>query len=211
MIYFPLGGIEMSRIILASASPRRRELLTQIGLEFEIMPSQKEEVIKEQDVTETVMNLAAVKAMDIYKQLSETSLEEDILVIGADTVVVLDGKILGKPKDEEDAFRMLRFLQGNTHQVYTGVCLITSEKMQIFYECTDVVMYSLADEDIRSYIRSGEPMDKAGSYAIQGLAAVFVEKICGDYNNVVGLPVASIWQHLMKNKKMAKIAMEHKE
>lgn len=201
----------MSRIILASASPRRRELLTQIGLKFEIMPSRKEEVIKEQDVTETVMNLAAVKAMDIYKQLSETSLEEDILVIGADTVVALDGKILGKPKDEEDAFRMLRFLQGNTHQVYTGVCLITSEEMQIFYECTDVVMYLLRDEDIRSYIGSGEPMDKAGSYAIQGLAAVFVEKIRGDYNNVVGLPVASIWQHLMKNKKMAKIAIEHKE
>lgn len=199
----------MSRIVLASASPRRRELLTQIGLKFDIMPSQIEEVLKGNSPAENVMGLAHDKAMDIYQQLCAQG-EKDILVIGADTVVALDDKILGKPKNEEDALWMLRFLQGHTHQVYTGVCLITEEGAHSFYGKTDVTMYPATDEQLKAYIASGEPMDKAGSYAIQGLGTVFVQGIHGDYNNVVGLPVAEIWQTMQKNTVMRAILADMK-
>jgi septum formation protein len=188
----------MSKIILASASPRRRELLTQIGLKFEIMPSHKEEVMSGVSPAQTVMELAVQKAEDIFEQT--TAEKDEVLVIGADTVVAVDENILGKPKDEADALRMLLLLQGRTHQVYTGVCLKTSGKSQVFYGKTDVSMYPASEEELRAYIRTGEPMDKAGSYAIQGLGSVFIREIHGDYNNVVGLPVAEIWQRLRKDE-----------
>lgn len=200
----------MSRIILASASPRRRELLQQIGLRFEIMPSHKEEVMRGQTPSENVMGLAEDKARDIFEKLPE-GMRKDVLVIGADTVVSLDGKILGKPKDATDALSMLRFLQGNTHQVYTGVCLVTAESTQVFYEKTDVTMYEASDEELEAYIRSGEPMDKAGSYGIQGLGTILVREIHGDYNNVVGLPVSAIWQRLTKNEITRKFVIDNKE
>lgn len=200
----------MSRIVLASASPRRRELLTQIGLKFDIIPSHIEEVLKGDSPAENVMGLAYDKATDIYNQLTGQG-EKDVLVIGADTVVALDDEILGKPKDEEDALRMLRFLQGRTHQVYTGVCLITSEGAQTFFGKTDVTMYPASDEQLKAYIASSEPMDKAGSYAIQGLGTVFIQGIHGDYNNVVGLPVAEIWQCMNVNPVMRAIMDANKE
>lgn len=191
----------MSRIVLASGSPRRKELLTQIGLKFDIMPSQIEEVLKGNSPEENVMGLAFDKADDIFKQLSENG-EKDVCVIGADTVVSLDGVILGKPKDEKDALRMLRFLQGRTHQVYTGVCLMTEKVTDTFYGKTDVTMYPASDEQLETYIASLEPMDKAGSYAIQGLGTILVQGIEGDYNNVVGLPVAKLWQKMYTNEVM---------
>lgn len=199
----------MSKVILASASPRRRELLNQIGLKFEVIPSHIEEVLKGNSPAENVMGLASDKAADIYDQLIKQG-ETDLLVIGADTVVALGDKILGKPKDEADALEMLRFLQGHTHQVYTGVCLITVEGMHLFYGKTDVTMYPATDEQLKAYIASGEPMDKAGSYAIQGLGAVFIQGIHGDYNNVVGLPVAEIWQCMQADETMRAIVAVNK-
>ena len=200
----------MSKIILASASPRRRELLTQIGLKFEIMPSHKEERMQENRPAQVVMGLAMDKAEDIFGQVGEDE-KTDVLVIGADTIVALDNIILGKPKDEEDALKMLRFLQGKTHQVYTGVCMVTADEAQVFYEKTDVTMYPADEEQLIEYIRTGEPMDKAGSYAIQGQGCVLVQEIHGDYNNVVGRPVAQIWQRLMKDEITRKIVIENKE
>lgn len=200
----------MSKIILASASPRRRELLTQIGLKFEIMPSHKEERMQGNRPAQVVMGLAMDKAEDIFGQVGGIE-KPDVLVIGADTIVALDNIILGKPKDEADALKMLRFLQGKTHQVYTGVCMMTVDKAQVFYEKTDVTMYPADEEQLIEYIRTGEPMDKAGSYAIQGQGCVLVQEIHGDYNNVVGLPVAQIWQRLMKDEITRKIVIENKE
>lgn len=191
----------MRRIILASASPRRKELLMQIGLEFDIIPSHIEEVLKGNSPEENVMGLAQDKARDVFEQLRKNG-EMDALVIGADTIVVLDEMILGKPKDEADAFRMLKALQGRTHQVYTGVCLMNEGETQTFYEKTDVIMYPASDEQLWTYIAGKEPMDKAGSYAIQGKGTVFIREIRGDYNNVVGLPVAQIWQRLQDEQRI---------
>lgn len=193
-------------IILASASPRRRELLTQIGLEFTVIPAKGEEVITSRMPSDVVMELAAAKASEVYEshcmQPAQAQMEktEDRLVIGADTIVAYQGTILGKPSDEEDARRILNLLSGHTHEVYTGVSLIYQkgeEKQQIcFYEKTRVTMYPITPEEITDYIRSGEPMDKAGAYGIQGLAARFVKRIDGDYNNVVGLPAGSLYQKM---------------
>lgn len=193
-------------IILASASPRRRELLTQIGLEFTVIPAKGEEVITSRMPSDVVMELAAAKASEVYEShcmqpvQAQKEKTEDRLVIGADTIVAYQGTILGKPSDEEDARRILNLLSGHTHEVYTGVSLIYQkgeEKQQIcFYEKTRVTMYPITPEEITDYIRSGEPMDKAGAYGIQGLAARFVKRIDGDYNNVVGLPAGSLYQKM---------------
>ena len=198
----------MSRIILASASPRRKELLEQIGLEFEICPAKGDEVITKTVPEEVVMELSKQKAEEVaymVNHFNETHKEittpTDIMVIGADTVVAYDGKILGKPKDEEEAKSMLSMLSGNIHSVYTGVTLCLIDKSGkvgelTFYEKTDVTMFLISEEEINRYVSTGEPMDKAGSYAIQGKSAIFIEKIDGDYNNVVGLPITRIYQKL---------------
>lgn len=183
------------KIILASQSPRRKELLQQIGISFCVHPSKIQEVITKVSPDEVVRELAAQKALDV------ASCYREGVVLGADTVVVLDGKIMGKPKDESEAFEMLQKLQGKTHQVYTGVAIIEKtdgeiRKQKSFTEQTEVTMYPVTDEEIRRHIATGEPMDKAGAYAIQGKSAVFIREIRGDYNNVVGLPVARIYQEL---------------
>ena len=200
----------MSQIILASQSPRRKELLEQIGLEFEICPAKGEEIITKTIPEEVVMELSKQKAEEIAAMVSSFGEEHkdittpsDIMVIGADTVVAYDGKILGKPKDEADAKRMLTMLAGNTHSVFTGVTLVLIDKSGragelVFYEKTDVKMHPMTEEEIDRYIATGEPMDKAGSYAIQGKCAIHIEKIDGDYNNVVGLPITRIYQELKK-------------
>lgn len=200
----------MSQIILASASPRRKELLEQIGLEFEICPAKGEEVITKTIPHEVVMELSKQKAEEVaamvvgfQKENQDITTPSDILVIGADTVVAYEGNILGKPKDEEDAKRMLTLLSGNTHSVFTGVTLVLIDKSGrvgelVFYEKTDVTMHAMTEAEIERYVASGEPMDKAGSYGIQGKCAIYVEKITGDYNNVVGLPIARIYQELKK-------------
>lgn len=198
----------MSQIILASASPRRKELLEQIGLEFEICPAKGEEVITKTIPEEVVMELSKQKAEEVAAMVSsfgenhkEITTPSDILVIGADTVVAFDGKILGKPVDEADAKRMLMMLSGNTHSVFTGVTLVLIDKTGragelVFYEKTDVKMHVMTEAEIDRYIATAEPMDKAGSYGIQGKCAIHIEKIDGDYNNVVGLPIARIYQEL---------------
>ncbi len=190
----------MKRIILASQSPRRRELLTQIGLKFEVIPSTVEEVITSINPVEVVQELAQQKARDVANVAAKETPKESLLVIGADTIVVYEGKILGKPEDKEDAVRMLAMLQGKEHSVYTGVALLTGEQEIIFAEETRVQMCPMTPEEILWYVNTGEPMDKAGAYGIQGLCARFVRQIQGDYNNVVGLPVGRIYQELKKEE-----------
>ena len=190
------------KIYLASASPRRKELLKQVGISFKVMPSTVEENITKEKPDEVVEELSYQKAVDVCGKLSREE-KEDFVVIGADTVVSCWGEILGKPKDKEDAVRMLKKLQGGSHQVYTGVTLAwkyqnMSAMYATFSECTDVTMYSMTDQEIRQYADSGEPLDKAGAYAIQGLCAAYIQGICGDYNNVVGLPVGRVCQELRK-------------
>lgn len=183
------------RMILASASPRRKELLEQAGVEFEIIPAVGEEVITDCRPQQAVLGLSAQKAAEVAAKV-----QGDAIVLGADTVVAFGGRILGKPKDEADAKQMLSMLSGNTHSVYTGVSIVVKQSGESrpysFYEETEVTMYPLTEEQIISYIRSGEPMDKAGAYGIQGKGAVFIEKIQGDYNNVVGLPIARVFRTL---------------
>ena len=192
------------KIILASASPRRKELLKQIGLSFKTMPSMKEEVISKEAPEEIVEELSYQKAVDICGRLSET-MKEDFVVIGADTVVSCWNKILGKPKDKEEAFDMLWELQGKSHQVYTGVTLAWKyadmpAMFHTFHECTDVTVFPMTEEEIERYIDSGEPMDKAGAYGIQGRFAAYIQGICGDYANVVGLPVGRVYQELRQRE-----------
>ena len=239
------------RLVLASASPRRRELLSQIGLEFTVMPSTKEEHAKATEAGALVQELSRQKAEDIWEQLSggqgqnpdanqkqlsgadqeqisdanqgqnpdanqrqisdanqkqisgemrEPNLngkrQPELLVIGADTVVCCEGKILGKPHSREAAAEMLTALQGRSHEVYTGVTLYSQSEAVTFFECTQVEFYPMTKAEISDYIDSKEPMDKAGAYGIQGLGARFVKGIRGDYNNVVGLPVGRLYQEL---------------
>ena len=200
----------MSQMILASASPRRKELLEQIGAEFVICPAKGEEVITETDPSAVVMELSRQKAEEVAygviiynEQHADLTTPQDILVIGADTVVAYENQILGKPKDEEDARRMLTMLSGKTHSVYTGVTFVFIDKEgrtgeHCFFEKTDVCMSPLPEEEMDRYIQSGDPMDKAGSYGIQGRFAIHIKEIRGDYNNVVGLPVARLYQELQK-------------
>ena len=190
------------KIYLASASPRRKELLKQVGISFRVMPSAVEEKSTKKNPDEVVEELSYQKAVDVCGRLMAEK-QEDFVVIGADTVVSAWGKILGKPADREDAVRMLKELQGVSHQVYTGVTIAwknqnISPMYATFSECTDVTMYTMTEEEIRRYVDSGEPMDKAGAYAIQGLCAAHIQGICGDYNNVVGLPVGRLCQELKK-------------
>lgn len=191
------------KIYLASASPRRKELLKQIGISFKTMPSTVEEKITKTQPNEVVEELSYQKAVDVCGRLAAEG-REDFVVIGADTVVSCWGKIMGKPKNKEDACAMIRELQGKSHQVYTGVTLAwkshdLSPMYFTFSECTDVTIYAMTEDEIRKYADSGEPMDKAGAYAIQGLFAAYIQGVCGDYNNVVGLPVGRVYQEL-KNR-----------
>lgn len=185
----------MRKIILGSASPRRKELLEQAGIRFEVITSNAKEVITKEKPSEIVEELSLLKG----KAVSE-AVREDAVVISADTIVAMNGAVMGKPKNQADALRMLNSLQGRTHQVYTGVTLILKvqgeEQIHTFYEKTDVTMYPMTEAEILEYIATGEPMDKAGAYGIQGRAGVFVKQIHGDYNNVVGLPIARLYHEL---------------
>ena len=190
----------MEIIVLASGSPRRKELLAKTGLKFSVVVSGGEEKAETSDPAETVEKLSLDKASAVADLLQAE--KEPQLIIGADTVVACDGEILGKPSDREDAFRMLWKLQGQTHQVYTGVTLLLKKKhtwqAHTFSEKTDVQFYPVSREELLAYIETGEPMDKAGSYGIQGGFGIYVKGICGDYNNVVGLPVGRLVDELKK-------------
>ena len=190
----------MEIIVLASGSPRRKELLAKTGLKSSVVVSGGEEKAETSDPAETVEKLSLDKASAVADLLQAE--KEPQLIIGADTVVACDGEILGKPSDREDAFRMLWKLQGQTHQVYTGVTLLLKKKhtwqAHTFSEKTDVQFYPVSREELLAYIETGEPMDKAGSYGIQGGFGIYVKGICGDYNNVVGLPVGRLVYELKK-------------
>ena len=191
-------------IILGSASPRRRELLAQIGADFEVRVSNKEEVYHSTVPEEIVKELALMKAENVAEELAEENASgavKSTVVIGADTIVVLDGKILGKPADEEDAVRMLNSLQGRRHDVYTGVAVLdydeNGEKHVYNYSVgTAVYVNEMTEEEIRAYVETKDPLDKAGAYGIQGRFAAHIDRIEGDYYNVVGLPVSRMYRTL---------------
>lgn len=195
-------------LVLASASPRRQELLRNAGISFTVQPAEMDETpLAGEGPRECAERLAREKALAVWR------IHPEDIVLGADTVVVVDGMILGKPADSEDAARMLRMLSGRTHQVITGVCVVRpesrgqggeargqesrhSEHVTVGSERTAVTMSDISDQEILDYVATGEPMDKAGAYAIQGIASRWIPRIEGDYSNVVGLPVALVYRML---------------
>jgi septum formation protein len=182
-------------LVLASASPRRRALLTQVGYRFEVHPAHiPEDPLPDEDPIVYVTRLAREKAEAVYRELTNASPgpEKNLAVLGADTTVTLDNAILGKPEDAADAARILRLLSGRTHRVITGIALVTAKRTEVAAEVTAVRFLTLSDEDIAGYVASGEPMDKAGAYAIQGHAARWIPRIEGCYFNVMGLPLALV-------------------
>ncbi len=180
-----------SMLVLASASPRRQELLRSAGIPFDVQPAHiPEDPLPGEGAKACAERLAREKAFAVARQLPHDP------VLGADTVVVVDGQILGKPADTTDAARMLRMLSGCEHQVITGVCLVVSGRCAVASETTVVTMSVITDHEIDDYVATGEPMDKAGAYAIQGIASRWIPRIAGDYSNVVGLPVALVWRML---------------
>ena len=181
----------MSSIILASKSPRRQELMNHITSDFEVIVSEVEEILPGGILPEEApVYLSGIKAEAVAAD------RPDRVVIGADTVVILDGAVLGKPRDEQDAVRMLRALSGKVHTVVTGCCIIKDGKQVAFSEMTRVEFYSLSDREIMEYIATGEPFDKAGAYGIQGKGSVLVKRIEGDFFNVMGLPVGRLKREL---------------
>ena len=202
-------NFDKTKIILASQSPRRCELMKQAGFEFEIIKSDVDEKITKSIPSYIVKELSLQKADDVFNKLMshiDFSLMafEDLafLVIGADTIVAKNEKIMGKPQNFEEAFSMIKSIQNSTHEVYTGVTLIKydfntkSKKIHSFFEATDVTLYPMTDLEISNYISTGDCYDKAGGYGIQGQFAVYVKGINGDYNNVVGLPIARLYHEL---------------
>ena len=208
-----------SRLILASGSPRRKELLERLGYDFEVIVSSAEENYTSTKPEEIVKELSYIKAKDIWERetshvkftgvcenessytkssgMCESETGSDIIVLGADTIVASNGKVMGKPDSTEDAYKMIDGIQGDTHQVYTGVTIIWGEDDYIsFAEKTDVEVYPMQKDEIEAYIATGEPMDKAGAYGIQGEFGKFIKAIKGDYNNVVGLPLGRVYQEL---------------
>ena len=187
----------MMRIVLASQSPRRKKLLQQIGLAFEIHPSNVEEISSQTDPRMLVEDLAALKATDVASKFSNS------FIIGSDTIVVHDGEVLGKPEDEKEAMAILSKLSGTDHFVYTGVAFVKTDKngtiqaKHTFNEQTKVTFSTLGEQEIAAYVRTGNPLDKAGAYGIQDdLGALFVEKIDGDYYNVVGFPINRFYREM---------------
>ncbi len=186
-------------LLLASKSPRRRDLLTDAGYDFEIIssPFDETEVDLTSNPAQGVCDIACGKATAAFDTLSDEKKSEAV-VLGADTIVVCDGEVLLKPKDEADAAATLRKLSGKRHQVHTAVSIISATERETFVSTTDVYFYELTDAEISAYIETSEPMDKAGSYGIQGKGGLLVEKIDGDYYNVVGLPIARTVRALQK-------------
>lgn len=179
------------KIILASNSPRRKELLEKHKINFTVKPSNVDEVIdKNLSVYENVMNLAKIKALDVFNR------NPGEVVLAADTIVVYNNEILGKPIDEMDAFRMLKLLSGKTHEVITGVALFSKDEQIIDYEVSKVTFNKITEEEILEYIKTKEPMDKAGSYAIQGIGSKFVKSYEGEFDNIVGLPMKLVFKML---------------
>ena len=179
------------KLILASGSPRRKEILNYLNIPFEVIISSFEEKIDEKKpLEEEIKRLSEGKASTVFKD------NKDAIVIGADTIVTINNKVLGKPKDKEDAYQMLKLLSGNKHIVITGVTIISEEKIDTFASVSDVYFNKLTDKEINDYIATNEPMDKAGAYAIQGIGSKFINKIDGDYYSIMGLPINEIYKRL---------------
>lgn len=201
----------MENIILASQSPRRQEILSLGGYEYKVCVSSAEEQIPPEELEnltpqELVERLARVKAEDVYRRNCNKNSVEEITVIGADTVVAVDGRVLGKPRTEDEAYEMLSMLEGRTHDVFTGVCILwtnpdTPAEIQgkTFHCHTKVTFYPMTEEEINNYVATGDCMDKAGAYGIQSGAAKYIQGIEGDYLNVVGLPLSKIY-HVLNEK-----------
>ena len=184
------------KIVLASNSPRRKELLKEHNIDFEVIPSNVEEKVNpNSSVYENVMNLASIKCVDVFDK------NKDRIVLAADTIVVYENEILGKPRDEDDAFRMLKLLSGHSHEVITGVCVMYNEIKITDYVVSTVIFKQISDEEIYQYIKTKEPMDKAGSYAIQGIGAKFIKGYDGEYDNIVGLPMKKVLEIFESIKK----------
>lgn len=187
-------------VVLASASPRRKDLLEQIGIFPRIVPSDVDEKVDSDIPDRVVTELSRRKAEHVWtgyvKEISPAVYGADVVILGADTVVFADGRILGKPRDEREAIEMISLLRGRIHQVYTGVTLIGMKGQITFSEKTDVFVSRMTDEEVREYVDCGESMDKAGAYGIQGRFAAYIDRIEGSYTNVMGLPVGSVYQRL---------------
>ena len=193
----------MYQIVLASESPRRKEIMETMGIPFMAMASNVEEVVSETEPEAMVKALADLKAKDIADKIEKKQME-DVIVIGADTMVFFHGTAMGKPKDEEDAKRMIQLLSGEEHQVYTGVSIIIKdnqkeERKYSFAVCTKVIVQPLNQKQIDDYVATKEPMDKAGAYGIQGGFGIHIKEINGDYYNVVGFPISKIYEVLLNH------------
>ena len=183
----------MTRIILASKSPRRKQLMDTLNIPYEIIVADIEETIDhEKELRNEIEKLSFLKALKVYKD------NPGAIVIGADTIVVVDNKVLGKPQNEEEASQMLHKLQNNKHTVITGCSIISSKMSETFSNVSDVYFNPMSDEEIEEYIKTKEPMDKAGAYAIQGLGSKFIHSINGDYYSIMGLPISEVYQRLKK-------------
>lgn len=184
---------KMNKIILASQSPRRKELLSLLNIDYEAIPADiDEEINTNNDLVKEIERLSYQKAFHIYKE------HKDALVIGADTIVKINNQVLGKPKTYEQAKQMLQVLSNNTHEVITGVSIISENKTETFSSVASVTFYPLTENEIDEYIKTNEPMDKAGAYAIQGLGAKFIKSIDGDFYTIMGLPIAELYHRLQK-------------
>lgn len=187
----------MYRLILASASARRSQILTEYGIPFEVIKSDCEEYTEFTEPSQVVTDLSLQKARDVAQKAAAMEKYEgqDILVLSADTIVSYRGDILGKPADEQDAYDMLSLLSGRTHEVYTGVTLMKKDEVILnFAACSVVEFYDVSPFDLKDYIATGDPLDKAGSYGIQGPFGLYVKGIRGEYNNIVGLPAAELYK-----------------
>ena len=187
------GMEKMSKVILASQSPRRKELLSLLNIEYTAIPADIEETINpNNDLVKEIEKLSYQKAFHVFKE------HKDAIVIGSDTIVKMNNEILGKPKNYDEAKKMLQTLSNNTHEVVTGVTILKGDKVETFSSVAKVSFYPLTDEEIDEYIKTNEPMDKAGAYAIQGIGAKFIKTIDGDFYTIMGLPVAELYHRIQK-------------
>ena len=188
-----MKNLRKTRIVLASQSPRRKQLLSLLNVNFEIIVADIDEKINpNNDLVKEIEKLSYQKANAVFIN------NQDALVIGADTIVKIDNQVLGKPKSIEHAKQMLRMLSGNTHDVVTGVTILTNNSVETFSQIAKVTFYPLTDEEIDEYVATNEPMDKAGSYAIQGIGSKFIKSIDGDYYTIMGLPIGEVYHRLLK-------------
>lgn len=183
----------MNKIILASKSPRRKQIMEMLNIPFDIIVADIEETINpNNELRKEIENISFLKALKVFNE------NKDAVVIGADTIVVCNNEVLGKPKDKEDAKRMLNLLQNNMHYVITGVTILSNKESETFSNISEVYFNSLSDKEIEDYIETKEPMDKAGAYAIQGIGSRFINKINGDFYSIMGLPLSDLYQRIQK-------------